>query len=157
MAEYVIFDECGCEIVVKVRRKLRPLAKRIRFAIAAGPNRFTVKGALMATTMTDVQSFTLSVVAEDAAGEPTTFGAPPTYSVAPAGALILTAAPDGMSCLVANAAPPVLGASVITVNANGALPAGGPDPADPITGTYGVTVVAGEASQMVFSATAPAP
>ena len=47
--------------------------------------------------------------------------------------------------------------AVVTVTANGALPGGGPDPADVITGNYSVTVVAGEASQIVFSASTPAP
>ena len=156
MAEYVIFDDCGCEIIVKVRRKLRARKTRIKFSQASS-NRFTVKGALMATTMTDTQSFTLSIVAEDAAGEPASFGAPPTWAADASGVVVVTPAADGMSAVVSNASPPVLGVATITVSANGALPGGGPDPADPITGTYSVTVVAGEATQMAFTATTPAP
>lgn len=123
---------------------------------------FTTKGNLMSTTMTDVQSFTLTAAPEDSVGAPAIFGAMPTFAVAPVGALVLTPAAalnaDGSaSVTVANASPPVLGASVITLTGNGALAAGGPDPADVVTGTYSVSVVAGEASQVVFTATTPAP
>lgn len=158
MAEYVIFDECGCEVTINFRRKLRPRAKHIAFTQVSGSDRFIVKGkSLMATTMTDVQSFTLSIVAEDAAGEPTTFGAAPTWAADSSGVVVVTPAADGMSAVISNASPPVLGTGVVTVTANGALPGGGPDPADVITGNYSVTVVAGEASQIVFSASTPAP
>ena len=65
--------------------------KRIAFTQVGGSDRFTVKGkSLMATTMTDVQSFTLSIVAEDAAGEPTTFGAPPTWAADSSGVVVVT-------------------------------------------------------------------
>jgi hypothetical protein len=157
VSDFTIFDECGWAVFPLFRKHCHRRAKRVAFVEVRDDKGFTVKGkSLMATTMTDVQSFTLSAVAEDSTGAATTFGGTPTWAVAPPGALILTPAADGMSTKVANASPAVLGASTITLSAFGALPSGAADPADPITGTYAVTVVAGEASQVVFTATTPA-
>lgn len=118
----------------------------------------------MATTMTDspTAGFSATAFPLDAAGEPSTFGAVPSFAVTPAGALVLTQptalnADGSATVVVANATPPVLGASVITLTGNGALPAGGPDPADVITSTYSVTVTPGEATQVGWTATTPTP
>src|ERR1017187_2528626 len=118
---------------------------------------FTTKGKIMSLTMTDVQTSTLTIVAEDSAGVATTVGGVPVWTVAPAGAVVLAPAADGMSCVVTNAAPPVIGASVVTVTGNGALPDGTADPADVITATEGVTITSGEASQFAITASAPTP
>ena len=111
----------------------------------------------MSLTMTDVQTSTLTIVAEDAAGNPAALGGVPVWTVAPAGAVVLAPAADGLSCVVTNAAPAVLGASVVTVTGNGALAGGGPDPADVITATEGVTITSGEASQFAITASTPTP
>ena len=136
--------------------------KRVAFVIVRDSNTgFTVKGNIMATSMTDSQSFQLTATPLDAAGAPTVWGAVPAFTVAPPGALVLTQPTalnaDGSATVgVANASPPVLGSSVVTVTGNGALPAGGPDPADVVTATDSITVTAGEAKSVAFSATTPA-
>jgi hypothetical protein len=118
---------------------------------------FTTKGKIMSLTMTDVQSSTLTVTVEDSAGVAAAAGGVPVWTVAPAGAVVLAPAADGLSCVVSNASPPVIGASVVTVTGNGALPDGTADPADVITATEGVTITSGEASQFAITASTPTP
>ena len=135
----------------------RKLIKRFVVVKVRESNGFTTKGNIMSLTMTDVQSSTLTVVAQDSAQVSAPVGGVPVWTVAPAGAVVLAPAADGLSCVVSNASPPVIGASVVTVTGNGALPDGTADPADVITATEGVTITSGEASQFAITASTPTP
>lgn len=162
MSEFTISDECGWAIFPLLRKHChRHRAKSVAFVkVRDEKSGFTVEGKLMSTTMTDVQSFQLTAAPEDSAGLPAVFGGVPSFTVD--SVLVLTQPTalnaDGSATVgVANPTPPVLGSYVITLTGNGALADGSADPADVVTGTYSVTVVAGEASQVVFSATTPTP
>lgn len=100
--------------------------------------------------MTDVQTATLTIVSEDADGNPAPVAAPPVWTTDDTTAT-LTPAADGMSCTYKSSAVSAT-AHKVTVTGNGVLPAGGPDPNDVITLEFDVTVTSSEATQFVGTA-----
>jgi len=155
VSEYLFHDDTsGCDIFLKLHRVVQQRKKRIKvhqmFDHASG---LTVQGAIMQVQMTDIQSVTLSIAAEDARGNPAVLGDVPVWAVSDATLATVTPAADGMSCVVAAVGP--LGTPQVTVTAHGALADGTPDLADTITGSVDFTIVSSEATQFVVTASAP--
>jgi 4-hydroxyphenylpyruvate dioxygenase-like putative hemolysin len=158
MSEYVIHDiATQTDIDVKVRRHLRRKATRFvvtRIGFSNGTSiRGKIMGAPVAVTMVDTNTATLTIVAEDADGNPAPVAAPPAWTTDDAAAT-LTPAADGMSCTyTTTATTPTGSVHKVTATGNGVAAGGGADPNDVITQEFDVTVNASEATQFVGSAT----
>ena len=127
--------------------KVKPKAVGFRMRIRL-PTLILRKGVCGMLTLTDNQEVVLSVVGEDAKGNPAPLPVEPVWAVGGAnpGIITLTPAADGMSATVV--ATGGLGTAQVTVS--DAIAAG-----DTIQGILDVTVVGDVATQIVINAGTP--
>lgn len=96
----------------------------------------------MASQITDLEKFTLSVTELNAAGAQVAIGGVPAWASSNEGVAGLSVAPDGLSAVVASG---VVGVATVTVSVDG------------LSTSWDVTVVASPGVQLVLTASAPEP
>lgn len=105
----------------------------------------------MATVMTAVQRFTVSIAGiEDAKGNPASIQGVPAWSTTRPDLFTLTAAADGMSCVVEAIGPRGTGTVTVVADANMS-----PTEVTEIVGTCEVTVVSAQAVRIVLAEGTP--
>lgn len=146
------------KIIIKRKKHRRP---RIRLTVGVvreqdQPASFCETGNtfhkgkfLMALILTDSQQVQLSVAFADKKGNPAKVDGAPAWSVSDPAILTVTAAPDGLSAVVAAVGP--IGTAQVSLKADADLGAGVKE----VIGTLDIGVVAGEAVSAVLTGGAP--
>ena len=110
---------------------------------------WTRKETIMALTITDTQTDTLTIQPQERRGNPASLDGAPTWTSSDPAMLSVTPSADGMSAEVSAVGP--LGTATVTVTADADLTEGRAE----LTGTLDVTIVAGTASQITMTPGTP--